>query len=236
MPSPSWEIVAALNIPASGRPSARMPSRFHLGHFESWPEGSAKRHRSAVRGTGRRRRLNREGDELAARAEMAVLVGVVVFRTRAVAEPENVPREHVLPQDRDHLAIQAIESETQICRPELQEHTRGAVQRKHATVPSSRSSPASHFGSVSCESSSRTPPGSSMSTPVSVIGRGTAAPASCCTSTKGAEYAPALTLSRRRQYVSVESASPCRAQKAFCERPLRSYRTSHRRHSAAPRR
>ena len=36
--------------------------------------------------------------------------------------------------------------------------------------------------------------------------------------------------------MSVESASPCRAQNAFCDSPLRSYRASHRRHSAAPRR
>ena len=36
--------------------------------------------------------------------------------------------------------------------------------------------------------------------------------------------------------VSVDSASQWRAQNAFCDKPLRSYGTSHRRHSAAPRR
>lgn len=59
-------------------------------------------------------------------------------------------------------------------RSDLQKHACGSIQREHATVSSSRSSAASHLGSVACETSSRTLPGSSMSTPVSAIGDGTA--------------------------------------------------------------
>ena len=149
---------------------------------------------------------------------------------------ENVAREHVLPQDRDHLAIQTIKSQTQIRHSDFQEHPRGAVQREHATAPSSRSSPASHFGSVAWDISMRTPPSNSMSTVASIIGKPCPSSTARGTSTHDSACSPLAARSRRFQYVKVESADPCRAQKSLWERPLRSCRSSHPRRSSALRR